>query len=68
MIFFIYEDLKNATEVKIHLENCGFVDREPTETTLWHKCESIAEAENKAGEISKKYNKGWRRAQCCFRK
>ena len=67
MTFFVFEDLANAGEVKIHLENCGFVDREPTETTLWHKCNSIEEAEKKASVISKKYDKGWRRAKCCFK-
>lgn len=67
-MFFVYEDLINATEVKIHSKNCPHLNSKPTETTQWHKCSSLEEAENKANEISKKYNKGWRRAKCCLAK
>jgi len=66
MTYFVYEDLKNATSVKIHKENCGFVDRKPTDTTKWHEFGSLDEAESKATELANQYGKGWKLAECCF--
>lgn len=66
--FRIYEDLKNATSVKIHFKNCGhYLKHVPTSTTKWHKARHIKDAEKKAKEISKQYGKGWRHAKCCIR-
>jgi len=64
--YFVFEDTLNATKVKIHSEKCGFVKREPTETTLWHECDTLSNAEQKAKEIAEKYDKGWKLAECCF--
>ena len=66
--FRIYEDLKNATHVKIHLSSCGHYKKHlSTSTTKWHNASSLQAAESKARQISKKYGKGWRRAKCCIK-
>ena len=66
MAYCIYEDLVGATEVKIHLKSCMYyVNHEPTETTKWHEVDDYKAAEILAEQISKKYGKGWKRAECC---
>ncbi|WP_179365176.1 hypothetical protein [Nitrosarchaeum sp. AC2] len=69
MTYRIMEDVLNASEVKIHLETCSVYQSNPndTATSKWHKASSIAEAENIAKETSKKYNKGWKKADCCMK-
>jgi len=66
MNYFVYEDLVNATQVKIHQEKCGHVKNVPTETTKWYEFESLDEAESKATELANHYGKGWKLAECCF--
>ena len=66
MNYFVFEDLANATQVKIHRENCGNIHNKPTETTKWHEFGSLDEAESKATELTNKYGKGWKLAECCF--
>ena len=64
--FCIFEDLKNATPVKIHLNTCGhYLKHVPTSTTKWHMEHNLECAEKKAEQISKKYGKGWVHAKCC---
>ncbi len=64
----ICEDLKNADPVMIHLKTCGYYTKHvPTETTKWHEVDNYGQAESLAEKISKKYNKGWRNAQCCIK-
>ena len=66
MTYCVYEDLIGFDEVKIHLQSCRhYVDHEPTETTKWHEVDDYKAAEILAEQISKKYNKGWKRAECC---
>ena len=66
MTYCIFEDLANATEIKIHLKSCvHYVNHEPTETTKWHEVDDYKSAEILAEQLSKKYKKGWKRAECC---
>ena len=66
MTYCVYEDLVGFDEVKIHLKSCRhYVDHEPTETTKWHEVDDYKAAEILAEQISKKYDKGWKRAECC---
>ena len=66
MAYCIYEDLLGADKVKIHLKSCTYyVNHEPTETTKWHEVDDYKAAEILAEQISKKYDKGWKRAECC---
>ena len=66
MTYCVFEDLANATQVKIHLKSCiNYVNHEPTETTKWHEVDDYKAAEILAEQISKKYDKGWKRAECC---
>ena len=69
MTYVVMEDLLGATEVKIHLETCSYYQGNSgdTTTTKWHKAGSLAEAENVASSISKRYSKGWKKAECCMR-
>lgn len=69
MTYCIMEDLLNATEVKIHLDICSFYQNNTgdTTTTKWHKADSLTEAEHIANQISKKHDKGWKKAECCMR-
>ena len=63
-----FEDLANAVPVMIHLKTCGhYTKHEPTETTKWHEVDDYEQAESLAEKISKKYNKGWRKAKCCIK-
>lgn len=66
MSYFVFEDLVNATQVKIHQEKCGYVKNNVTETTKWYECTSLEEAESKAKELANKYGKGWKLAECCL--
>jgi len=63
------EDLLNASEVRIHLETCSLIQNnsDDTSTTKWHKADGLPEAEHLANQISKKYGKGWKKAECCMR-
>ena len=63
------EDLLNTSEVKIHLETCSIYQGNPndTSTSKWYKASSLAEAEKIAKETSNKYNKGWKKADCCMK-
>lgn len=69
MAYQIMEDLLNASEVKIHLDTCSFFQSNSGDTAArkWYKADSIAEAEHTADGISKKYDKGWKKAECCMR-
>ena len=64
----ICEDLENADPVMIHLKTCGhYTKHVATKTTKWHEVDDYEQAESLADEISKKYNKGWRKAKCCIK-
>ena len=69
MAYRIMEDLLNASEVKIHLETCSLIQNNSgdTSTTKWYKADGLPEAEHLANQISKKYGKGWKKAECCMR-
>ena len=68
MSYCVHEDFANAEAVMIHLRTCGhYTKREPTTTTKWYTVNTYAKAESLAREISKKYNKGWRKAKCCIK-
>ena len=62
MTYFVFEDLANATQIKIHHEGCGHIGNNSTETTKWYDYSSLEEAESKAKELSLKYGKGWKLA------
>lgn len=67
MAYMIFEDLANATPVKIHVETCRYVNRRgDTTTTKWHGPYDYNEAEKIAENLSRKYSKGWRAAKCCL--
>lgn len=66
MSYFVFEDLVNATQVKIHQQGCGFIGNNSTETTKWHECSNLEEAESKAKELASTYGKGWKMAECCL--
>lgn len=66
MYYFVFEDLVNATQIKIHQDGCGHIGDNSTETTKWHEYSSLEEAESKAKELSNKYGKGWKLAECCL--
>ena len=54
MTYCVFEDLANATQVKIHLKSCiNYVNHEPTETTKWHEVDDYKAAEILAEQISK---------------
>jgi hypothetical protein len=62
------EDLLNASEVKIHIETCSLIQNNSGDTaTKRHKAEGLPEAEHLANQISKKYGKSWKKAECCMR-
>ena len=65
----IMEDLLNSTGVEIHLETCSVYQNNSgdTSTTKWHSAGSLSEAQNVAEKLSKKYSKGWKKADCCLR-
>ena len=66
MSYCIFEDIEGTTEVKIHLKSCTYyINHVSTETTKWHEVDDYKAAEILAEQISKKYNKGWKRAECC---
>jgi len=68
MSYCVHEDLGNAEAVMIHLKTCGhYTNRGPTTTTVWHSVNNYKKAESLAEKISKKYNKGWRKAKCCIK-
>jgi len=67
MPYCIFEDLIGATEVKIHLQSCGFFTGTSTTTTRWHMAKDLDTAIKKAREISRNYRKGWRKAKCCLK-
>lgn len=67
MGYMIYEDLENATPIKIHVDYCMYVDKSSSaKTSKWHGPYDYAEGEKVAEGLSEKYNKGWRAAQCCL--
>ena len=66
MTYCIFEDLIGAVEIKIHLKSCThYTNHLPTETTKWHEVDDHKSAEILAEQLSKKYKKGWKRAECC---
>jgi len=69
MTYSVMEDVLNTSEIKIHLKTCSVYQNNPNDstTTKWHKADSFAEAEHLANELSKKYKKGWKKAECCMR-
>lgn len=65
-VYWVSEDLADATPVKVHDESCGYVKRKTnTTTTQWHGPFDLQTAESTAAKLSK--TKGWHRAQCCMR-
>jgi len=67
MNYFVFEDLANATQVKIHQKTCGHVNHNSAETTKWHEFENLDDAESKATQLANQYGKGWKLAECCFK-
>lgn len=67
MSYCVFEDLKGTTEVKIHLQSCGFFTGSSTTTTRWYMAKDLDTAIRIARDISRQYEKGWRKAQCCLR-
>jgi hypothetical protein len=66
--YYVFEDLENATSVKIHKVSCYFVKRGPTKTTAWHGPYNLEKAKDVAEKVSSNYNKGWTYAKCCMNK
>ena len=68
MAYFVCEDLKCASEVKIHDEDCGhFKNRDvDAETMEWHGPFDYDTAKSEAERLSMKYKKDWRNAECCM--
>jgi hypothetical protein len=63
--YWVFEDLMNATSVKIHRSSCGNVTRsERTSTTRWHGPYDLETAESVAKRLSR--SKGWDYAKCCM--
>jgi hypothetical protein len=64
-IYWVFEDLDDATPVKIHKETCRFVQRRTNATTTqWYGPLNLQEAESAAAKLSK--TNGWHRAKCCL--
>lgn len=69
MEYRVYEDLVGATEIKIHEEDCSFVNKDDdADTTKWHGPFDFDEAKSVAESLSLKYKKGWKNAGCCVDK
>jgi hypothetical protein len=65
VLYLVFEDLDDATQVKIHKSTCGHTKRpKETTTTRWHGPYDLKEATDKAKTIAK--TKGWDYAKCCM--
>jgi len=70
MLYWIMYDKIHATEIKIHVESCYYVQEHlkhlKTKTTVWHHANSLRDARTKAREISNNSHCEWREARCCI--
>jgi hypothetical protein len=68
VIYYVFEDLDNATSVKVHREPCPCINTVGgTSTTMWHGPFNLEEAENAARKISERCSYGWAHHLCCYK-
>lgn len=67
MGFRVVEDSGNS-KIEIHIDTCSTFQGSSESTTIkWHDKSSFVEAEQIASQISKRYNKEWKKADCCMK-
>lgn len=67
MGFRVVEDSGNS-KIEIHLDTCAtFQNSSESSTTKWHDVNMISDAEQTAKQLGKRFNKEWKKADCCMK-
>ena len=65
-IYYVFEDLANATDIKIHKYPCNFIHLAGnTATTRWHGPYTYDEAVRIAKQLAQSHGNDWRFAHWC---